>query len=65
MTSANKPKPPADLLQRAITDDGITEDALDFLADRRIPCPSGNRLTILTLAYAHGWHEGMDLGWKG
>lgn len=65
MTSASNVKPPAALLLRAINDDSIEEDALDFLQDRSIPCPSGNRNTIITLAYAHGWREGIDLGWRG
>lgn len=65
MTSASKVKPPAALLMRAINDDGITEDALDFLQDHGIPCPSGNRHTIITLAYAHGWRETMPSNWHG
>lgn len=65
MTSASQLKPPAALLLRAINDDSIEEDALDFLADHGIPCPSGNRNTVIALAYAHGWREGLPSGWRG
>lgn len=65
MTSASKVKPPAALLMRAITDDAITEDALDYLQDHGIDCPSGNRHTIITLAYQHGWRESMTSSWIG
>lgn len=65
MTSASKLKPPAALLLRAINDDSIEEDALDYLRDQDIPCPSGNRNTIITLAYAHGWREGTPTSWRG
>lgn len=66
MTSTSKPvPPPAALLMRAINDDGITEDALDFLHDHSIDCPSGNRDTIIRLAYAHGWRESNPSPWKG
>ena len=66
MTSASKhTQPPAALLLRAINDDGITEDALDYLHDHAIPCPSGNRDTIIRLAYAHGWRETIPTTWRG
>lgn len=66
MTSTSKHnQPPASLLMRAINDDSIEEHALDFLHDRNIPCPSGNRTTIITLAYAHGWRESTPSSWRG
>lgn len=65
MASANNCKSLESLLDRAVADDGITEDALDFLFDHRIACPSGNRNTIISLAYANGWRETTDLGWRG
>lgn len=66
MTSASKPiKPPAALLLRAINDDSIEEDALDFLHDHAIPCLSGNRAEIIRLAYAHGWRESTPSNWRG
>jgi hypothetical protein len=43
------------LLNEAISSDVHEEAAADFLHDRRIPCFSHNRLTILTLAWKHGW----------
>ena len=66
MTSTSKHnQPPAALLLRAINDDSIEEDALDFLHDHSIPCESGNRDTIIRLAYANGWRESLSSNWKG
>lgn len=65
LTQASAVKPPAALLLRAINDDGITEDALDYLHDNGIDCPSGCRDTIITLAYAYGWREGLPSTWRG
>ena len=43
------------LLVLAERSDTYEEDAQDFLEDHNVPFCSHNRITLITLAWSHGW----------
>ena len=43
------------VLQLAERNDSYEEDAEDFLCSHNVPYCSHNRITLISLAWSHGW----------